>query len=46
MMGISLAEVSSKFTLIVKAIYPIYARALMIASQNEKVFRIFDLVCE
>ena len=39
-------DVVPPLALIVKSIYAIDGSALMIASQDEEVLRIFDLVCQ
>ena len=37
-------DIVPALALVVKPIYPIYASALVIASQQEKIFRVFDFV--
>ena len=40
----SSGSAEGKLTLVVKAVYPVDARALVVSSQNEEVFWVFDLV--
>ena len=35
-----------RLTFVIEAVYPIDTRTLVISSQNEEVFGVFDLVCE
>lgn len=42
--GLPQFNVVSAFTFIIKAVYPIDARTFVIPSQDEEVFRVFDLV--
>lgn len=42
--GLPKLDVISSFALVVEAVYPVYAGALVIAAQQEKVLRILDLV--
>lgn len=42
--GLPEFDVVPSFTFVVKAVYPVYARALMIAAQQEEVLRVLDLV--
>jgi len=39
-------QAKGKLTLVVKAVYPVDARTLVVSSQNEEVFGVFDLVCK
>ena len=39
-----MVKAAARRTLIVEAVNPVDTRALVIPSQNEKVFRVFDLV--
>ena len=41
-----MVRVVGKLTLVVKAVYPVDARTLVVSSQNKEVFRVFDLVCK
>lgn len=42
--GLPELDVISPLAFVVKAVYPVYARALVIAAQQEEVFRVLDLV--
>jgi hypothetical protein len=39
-------DVVSAFALIVEAVYAVDGSALVIASEDEKVFRVLDLICQ
>lgn len=39
-------DIVTALALVIKSIYPVYTGALVIASQEEKVFRIFDFIGE
>jgi hypothetical protein len=41
-----LVRAKGRLTFVVKAVYPVDTRALVVSSQNKEVFGVFDLVCK
>jgi hypothetical protein len=39
-------DVISPFTFIIKAVYAVNGGALVISAENEKILRVFDLICQ